>query len=75
MSIQPLLDQANKLSDQLFSAELKIAACERQVNELAEINKELVEGLKEAMDWNWLDDDPPLNVLSRLQALIAKAEQ
>jgi hypothetical protein len=31
------------------SCESKIAACERQVNELAEINKELLEALKGAM--------------------------
>jgi hypothetical protein len=56
-----------------------LAACESQVNELAEINKELLEALKEAAEFvdlhseDWYKSGRAL--VEKCKAAIAKAEQ
>jgi hypothetical protein len=59
------------------SCESKIAACERQVDELAEINKELLEAVNALLvetsfndDWTTRSDE-----YARLKVVAAKAEQ
>lgn len=41
--------------------------------ELIRLNAQIISlkaGLKEAMEWNWLDDDMPRIVLEQLEALL-----
>jgi hypothetical protein len=59
--------------------ERSLAACERQVNELAEINKDLLEALKEATEFvdlhseDWYKSGREL--VNKCNAAIVKAEQ
>lgn len=45
-----------------------------KAEKLESVNSELLEALNEAITWNWLDDDMPLDVYDKCQAAIAKAE-
>ena len=43
-------------------------------NKLRSSHDELLEALKEAMQWNWLDDDIPQDIIAKCEKAIQKAE-
>jgi hypothetical protein len=83
-SLVTFAEIGNAASEMARDYEAKLAACERQVNELAEINKEMLEALKTLFDLAnhfhvgdvWFSgNDDNRQALEDSEAAIRKAEQ
>ena len=74
-AVRGLADEAGKRGRLEVEYERLVSACstyKRNVERLEAEKREAVEALKEALEWNWMDEDAPRDVELYILGLIAR---
>lgn len=66
---------ATKAIEALRDAVGDIQSSADTITRQRDLIRELVEALDEAMDWNWLEEDMPGDIVSNVESLLTRARK